>query len=172
MKRALLASVVLAISLVPIASAASDRGRHEHRGSDRPHAAATQHQGSQVQHSPRHAPRSHRYDIQRSPSHRYSAPRTSHYAPSYRHDYGYGQRHRYAAPRYVAPRGYVSRSWSTGHYLPAPYRSRHYVVDYRAYRLAPPPRGYHYVRVDNHVVLAAIASGLIADVLFDLFYYR
>jgi Ni/Co efflux regulator RcnB len=167
MKRALLASVVLAVSLVPIASAASDRGRHEHRAGDRPQAVAAQHQRSQVQHSQR----SHRYNEPRSQSHRYNAPRShSHrYSPPPRY---YTQRPRYSAPRYVPPRGYVSRSWAAGHYLPVSYRGSHYVVDYRHYHLAPPPRGYHYVRVDNHVVLAAIASGLIADVLFDLFYYR
>lgn len=77
---------------------------------------------------------------------------------------------RYYAPRYAPPRGYVSRSWQRGHYLPAQYRARPYVVDYRAYRLAPPPRGYHYVRVDDRAVLVAISSGLIANVVSDLFY--
>lgn len=77
---------------------------------------------------------------------------------------------RYSAPRYVQPRGYAYRNWQRGHYLPTQYRARPYVLDYRAYRLAPPPRGYHYVRVDDRAVLVAITSGLIANVVSDLFY--
>lgn len=98
-----------------------------------------------------------------------------------RHGHDRGSRHappvvvvrpapRYHAPRYAPPRGYVSRNWQRGHYLPAQYRARPYVMDYRAYRLAPPPRGYHYVRVDDRAVLVAITSGLIANVVSDLFY--
>jgi Ni/Co efflux regulator RcnB len=77
---------------------------------------------------------------------------------------------RHYPPRYAPPRGYVSRNWQRGQYLPTQYRARPYVVDYRAYRLAPPPRGYHYVRVDDRAVLVAITSGLIANVVSDLFY--
>jgi Ni/Co efflux regulator RcnB len=41
-----------------------------------------------------------------------------------------------------------------------------YVVrDYRDYRLAPPPRGYHWVRGDNDdYLLVAITTGLILDI--------
>jgi Ni/Co efflux regulator RcnB len=42
-------------------------------------------------------------------------------------------------------------------------------VDYRYYRLPPPPRGYQYSRVDNDVVLTAIATGVIASVLIGMF---
>lgn len=41
-------------------------------------------------------------------------------------------------------------------------------VNYRDYRYNAPPRGYHYVR-DNHtgeIILAAIATGVIASILF------
>ena len=42
-------------------------------------------------------------------------------------------------------------------------------VDYRDYRLRAPPRGYHYVRDDNtgEIVLAVIATGLIASLIFN-----
>ncbi|HYE43601.1 MAG TPA: RcnB family protein [Caulobacteraceae bacterium] len=76
---------------------------------------------------------------------------------------------RYNAGRYQAPRGYYARSWRRGERLPSHYRSRAYVVDYRMYGLGAPPRGYHYVRVDNDVILTAVATGVIASVVFDLF---
>jgi Ni/Co efflux regulator RcnB len=76
---------------------------------------------------------------------------------------------RYKAGRYQAPKGYYARRWAKGQRLPIAYRNRMYVVDHRRYGLRYPPRGYHYVRVGNDVVLTAIASGLIASVVFDLF---
>lgn len=83
-----------------------------------------------------------------------------------------GNRYRYRAPaRYVYPRGYSSYRWSTGHRLPRAYYGPSYYVDYRPYGLAPPPYGYRYVRVDNDVVLVALATGLISNVIHDLFYY-
>ena len=76
---------------------------------------------------------------------------------------------RYSAGRYSAPRGYVYRDWRRGQYLPPAYRARGYYVDYRSYRLPPPPRGYAYYRYGDDVILTAIATGLIASVVFDLF---
>ncbi|MFO1014473.1 MAG: RcnB family protein [Caulobacteraceae bacterium] len=58
--------------------------------------------------------------------------------------------------------GYAN--WRRGAYLPSYYRG--YVVnDYYAYRLRSPPRGYHWVRVNNDYLLVAIATGLIFDVI-------
>lgn len=79
--------------------------------------------------------------------------------------------YRYRAPhRYVYPRGYRHYDWRVGYYLPAPYYSSYYYVDYGYYRLPPPPRGYRWIRVDNDVYLVAIGSGLIRDILYGLFY--
>ena len=76
---------------------------------------------------------------------------------------------RYNAGRYQAPRGYQTRNWAYGQRIPAAY-SRGYVVnDYNRYGLRAPPRGYHYVRSGNDVVLAAIAGGLITAVIAGLF---
>ena len=48
---------------------------------------------------------------------------------------------------------------------------RPYVLhDYRAVRLYAPPRGHHWVRVNHDVVLAAIATGIVLDVLYNRFY--
>lgn len=76
---------------------------------------------------------------------------------------------RYDGGRYYHPRGYYARDWRRGERLPAAYRGRAYAVDYRAYRLAAPPRGYEYRRVGDDVVLTAIATGIITSVLFGLF---
>jgi Ni/Co efflux regulator RcnB len=55
-------------------------------------------------------------------------------------------------------------SWRRGAYLPGYYRT--YVVDdYYRYRLRRPPRGYHWVRVNNDYLLVAIATGLIFDII-------
>jgi Ni/Co efflux regulator RcnB len=89
-----------------------------------------------------------------------------------RHDSQY-ERHaskRYKAPsRYQPPRGYQARQWRRGDRLPASYRGKAYVVDYRRYGLGAPPRGYQSVRVDTDVVLAAIATGVVSSVIFQLF---
>lgn len=56
--------------------------------------------------------------------------------------------------------------WRRGGRVPAEYRGRNYVVnDWRAYRLQPPPRGYQWVGVGGDYVLAAVASGLIMQIV-------
>lgn len=56
------------------------------------------------------------------------------------------------------------RPWQRGGYLPPAYRG--YVVrDYPRYRLRQPPRGYHWVQHNNDYILAAIATGLILEVI-------
>lgn len=72
--------------------------------------------------------------------------------------------------RYVYPPGYRAYRWQVGHRLPPAYYGRPYYVDYRHYRLPPPPYGHRWVRVDRDVVLVAIATGLVLDVLYDLYY--
>lgn len=77
---------------------------------------------------------------------------------------------RYSAGRYAPPRGYrADHRWGRGERLPQAYRGRSYVVDYHRYNLRAPPRGYQYVRVGNDVVLTAIATGVIASVVANLF---
>ncbi|HRN62874.1 MAG TPA: RcnB family protein [Luteimonas sp.] len=63
------------------------------------------------------------------------------------------------------------RRWARGQYIPVEYRQpRYYVSDYRAYHLAPPPRGYSYVRPYDHddtYYLVELATGLITQILGD-----
>lgn len=60
-----------------------------------------------------------------------------------------------------------NQRWERGQRLPQQYRGRdRYVSDWSRYRLSAPPRGYGYYRQDNgDLVLAAIATGLIASLL-------
>jgi Ni/Co efflux regulator RcnB len=97
----------------------------------------------------------------------------------YRHDRDWDRRHgfhrhdgyRYDRGRYVRPSGYYYRSWRYGDHLPRAYYGHHrYVVNnYYVYRLRPPPHGYHWVRVDHDVVLAAIASGIVVSAVYGIF---
>jgi len=60
--------------------------------------------------------------------------------------------------------GYAA--WRRGAYLPGYYRSNSYrVYDYHRYRLRHPPRGYYWYRSGDDFILAAIATGLIFEVI-------
>lgn len=92
---------------------------------------------------------------------------------AYRHGYWQGRadQRRYDRGRYIPPRGYHVRSWRHGDHLPRAYYETRYIVrDYHVYHLSPPPRGHHWVRINNDVVLAAVASGLVVSVVNGLFY--
>jgi Ni/Co efflux regulator RcnB len=55
-----------------------------------------------------------------------------------------------------------------GDRLPPEYRERQYVVDdWRGHHLSAPPRGYHWVQSGGDYVLAAVATGLILQVLLS-----
>jgi Ni/Co efflux regulator RcnB len=80
--------------------------------------------------------------------------------------------HRYErqrGPAWKAPKGYRQQAWKRGQRLPSDYR-RVQVRDWRAYHLATPPRGYHYVRVGNDVILAPVATGVISAVIANAFF--
>jgi Ni/Co efflux regulator RcnB len=64
-----------------------------------------------------------------------------------------------------------SSQYRQGQRLDQRYRSRDREVrDWQSYRLSAPPRGYTYYRDDNgNVILAAIATGIIAFALADIF---
>lgn len=69
----------------------------------------------------------------------------------------------YYSDPYYRP-GYAA--WRRGAYLPSYYRSNDYrIYDYGRYRLRAPPRGYYWYRSGNDYLLAAIATGLIFEVI-------
>lgn len=55
--------------------------------------------------------------------------------------------------------------WRRGGRIEAGDWRRGRVVDYRRYHLRRPPRGYQWRDVDGNYVLAAIAGGVIADLI-------
>ncbi|MGV1788825.1 hypothetical protein GR212_25890 [Rhizobium lusitanum] len=54
--------------------------------------------------------------------------------------------------------------WVKGRRLSASDRRRAAEIDYRAYQLSTPPRGYHWVRINTNFLLVGITSGLISKV--------
>lgn len=67
-------------------------------------------------------------------------------------------------PRGAGP----GHNWHKGDRVPASYRDKRYeVTDWKARHLRQPPRGYHWVNVDGDYVLAAVATGVIADLLLN-----
>lgn len=61
---------------------------------------------------------------------------------------------------------YAPGHWRKGDRLPRDRYGRQYVVDdWRAYRLAPPPRGYHWMSIGGDFLLVAITTGVIAEIV-------
>ena len=74
--------------------------------------------------------------------------------------YGGGERHWDGAG--------PSHDLRRGNRLPDRYRTNQYVVNnWREHRLRPPPRGYHWVQTGGDYVLAAVATGIIADLIVN-----
>jgi len=86
--------------------------------------------------------------------------------------YYYNNRWYYGPP----PQAYYGRpgyrpgytAWRRGATLPAYYRGNSYRVnEYRRYGLRPPPRGYYWYNDNGNYLLAAIATGVILDVIIN-----
>jgi len=87
---------------------------------------------------------------------------------------GYDRHDRGEYSRYGYRQGYDGRgagpdhSFYRGGRLPREYRDHSYVVDdWRGHHLSAPPRGYHWVQTGSDYVLAAIATGIIAQILLS-----
>jgi Ni/Co efflux regulator RcnB len=60
----------------------------------------------------------------------------------------------------------TKKSWVKGYRMtPAERRQMAEVRDFRRYRLSAPPRGYHWVRVNNSYLLVGTSSGLVNRVV-------
>ncbi|WP_260404685.1 RcnB family protein [Burkholderia ubonensis] len=56
--------------------------------------------------------------------------------------------------------------WRRGGLVPQDYRGPQYIVDdWRAYNLQPPPPGFYWFEINGDFVLAALATGVIANIL-------
>ncbi|KAF5884695.1 MULTISPECIES: RcnB family protein [Rhizobium] len=66
----------------------------------------------------------------------------------------------------VVKKTVVRSHWKRGYRVNASERRRFSDVnDYRRYRLAPPPRGYRWVRADNEYLLIGVTSGVISSII-------
>lgn len=140
MKRLFVTAVAISL-LSSLAVAAHADGRDRHDREDR---------------SARHHYRDHHHRYR--PDHRV------------RHEVHYHRHHVVRHVTYQRPHGYYYRAWRRGDRLPVAYRaSRYYVTDYHTYRLRTPPRGYRWIRVDNDVMLTALATGVVIQVVDGLF---
>ena len=57
--------------------------------------------------------------------------------------------------------------WKKGYHMRSEDWGRGQRVDYRTYHLRRPPRGYEWRQVDGRYVMAAIATGVIADIIIN-----
>ena len=143
MKTTLIASALMALSMAASGSAFAQRGDHGNDRNDYRDRNAIAHQSQNDRHDSRRDDRhDSRHDKRHDKVYKYHRDDTRGGGP--RHDMRRGQR------------------------LSQEYRSNRYVVsDWRERRLNAPPRGHHWVRAGNDYVLAAIATGVIAQVLFS-----
>jgi len=79
------------------------------------------------------------------------------------------QDHKDQGHKGMSERGHSEGWYKKGGHMPTEYRGGSYVVnDWQSEHLRAPPRGYHYVRTDDgDIVLAAIAGGVIANILVN-----
>lgn len=156
-----------------------DRGRNERSWNDRRNDDRHGNRRDDRHDGQRHGQRrdhdrdwNHRHHDRHSDNHHDRHP-DRHYGRYDRrdHDRRYYYQPRYRVVHYHPPRGYRPHVWYRGARLPSAYYAPRYVVyNYGDYRLRPPPRGYHWVRVDNDVVLAAITTGIVLQVVNGIFY--
>lgn len=150
----LLAATVVAGPMIAVATQASaqNRDRYERRD-DR----------NDRRHDRRDDRRDHRQDRRDDRQDR-RWDRARHNGYYYRNTWHYGAPpSSYYGNPYYRP-GYSA--WRRGAYLPRDYRANSYrVYDYGRYRLRAPPRGYYWYQSGNDYILAAIATGLIYEVI-------
>ena len=103
-----------------------------------------------------------------SPPPRYVSP--PRYASPPHRDYRW-ENGRWHWGSYYRPMGYAPHYWRRGERLPIGYYGPRYVIgNYYDCGLRAPPYGYHWVRIDHDVVLAAIATGVVLDVIYNQFW--
>jgi Ni/Co efflux regulator RcnB len=145
MKNTLIASALLALSVAASGNAFAQRGDHDN---------------DRAQYSQHNAQHDDRRDNDRRDDRRDNDRRDQ--ASNHRSDdarYYHRDDKRGGGPRHDLRRG---------QHLSKEYRDNRYVVtDWRNRHLSAPPKGHHWVRAGNDYVLAAIATGLIAQVLLS-----
>jgi Ni/Co efflux regulator RcnB len=160
MKR--LATTALAVSALTVSLAMANDRHDNHRSRDRATGSSQHHDSRDRDHrrndNDRHYRDDRRHDW-RGDNRNWRDDRRNNYERrnNYHRDYRYSQGYRndYRRSGYRVPRGYFGRPYV--------------VANYGYYRLRPPPRGCHWVRMDHDLVLAALATGIVLDVMYDYF---
>jgi len=178
MKRILLTIAAVAAVAGPMAAAASDasaqdRGGWDHRGDRGGHdrsRGGDRHDGGRGGYDRDDRGGRGGYDGRHDNGRHNGWDRGDRWDNGRHNGYYYNNRWSYGAPPsyYYGRPGYRPgyTAWRRGGYLPSYYRGNGYVIqDYGYYRLRPPPRGYYWYRAGNDYVLAAIATGLIFDII-------
>ena len=63
---------------------------------------------------------------------------------------------------------HFNRNWRRGDRLPGGWERHYRTIDYRYYRLRPPPYGYRYVRDDSgRILLVGLMTGVILSALLS-----
>jgi hypothetical protein len=91
----------------------------------------------------------------------------------YRYDGGrYFARQRYSLGFYAYPRGYSTRLWLAGEWLPPAFfiDGRYDLDNYWVYELYEPPLGCRWTRVGNDALLIDEETGEVLDAVYDLFW--
>lgn len=68
---------------------------------------------------------------------------------------------------YAGPHWHDHSDWRSGGYMAHNDWDHGQRLDYRHYHLRKPPRGYEWRNVGGKYVLAAVATGLIADIVLN-----
>lgn len=156
MKRFLLAS---SISLMLLSSAAMAAPGHGHGGGDQGHGPGNPHANQSGGHGDRWVGREDDHGNRRDQRDDDNGNRRH-----YRHGnrYAYGHRAHHDNGLHLG-----QHKFERGERVPSMYMERrYYVEDYNAYKLAPPPAGYRWVRPDNgRYLLISTATGLISQIL-------
>jgi len=155
--KSLMIALLVATLALPVVAVANDHGRQGGGGHGHYGAAAPAYKGARFGGGPTYAP---------APAYgggaRYAPP------PGYARPPGYGPPPGYGGPRFREGFQDYGRPAAgrlrRGQFLPQ--MERGYVVgDYYRYHLRRPPPGYYWYRSGGDFVLAAVASGLIFEVV-------
>jgi len=92
-------------------------------------------------------------------------------APAMAQSHGQQQRHDDRGPtKKVVTRTVTYKNFRKGEKFDRNHARNYQVVDYRRYRnVKAPPRGYHYVRSGNDLLLVGITSGIVSAVTSGMF---
>lgn len=157
MKRLLTSVLAAATFAAPLALPLEAAAQHRHRDHDRNRDHRRDHDRDHRRDHDRNARRDHDRGNHRG------WDRSRYNGYTYRGRWYYGPPPASYDHRYI---DYGWRTWRRGDRLPSYYRTYYRPVDYRYYRLRPPPRGYHYVRDDRgDLLLVGIATGVILGVI-------